>query len=143
MLVVDTSGPGPTSSVPGMGTSFKVRVLMRVDHNDQSKAQGRVGDHGSEGSVERNPWADEQEPNMRQIQRGASGLGTTKLQWSKQGNVDSAAMRRRLVFLPGEASLLCLKGRRRETVRGVSRGHSSERREANMKGRTIGRDGCP
>ena len=89
--------------------------------------------------MERNPRADEQEPNMRQPGSGASGLRTAKLQWSKRPDVDSAVMRRRLMFLPGETSLLRLKGRRRMAERGVSRGHSSYRREATTKDRTIGR----
>ena len=113
---------------------------MKADHSDQSEAQGRTGDRGSEGSVERNPWADEQEPNMRQSLRRASGLGITKLSWSKQRECRFGGYAEKVDVLTRGGLVFRLKGRRCKTVRGVSRGHSSPCREALTKDRTIGRD---
>lgn len=56
-----------------MGINVKVKVLMKVDHCDQSEAQGHEGDRLSEGSVERNLWADEEKPDMRQCLAGQAG----------------------------------------------------------------------
>jgi hypothetical protein len=90
--------------VPGMGINVKVKVLMKVDDCDQSEAQGHEGDRLSEGSVERNLWADEEKPDIRQCLAGqACGLPRSSCGQGK-GTVDPAAMQRRLMFLPGEIS---------------------------------------
>ena len=60
-------------SAPSMGAILEVEVLPRADHSERSEVQLREGDRAWEGSMERNPCADEQESDMRQCRAGRVG----------------------------------------------------------------------
>ena len=53
-----------------MGAHLWVKVPLRAGHSEQSEAQLHEGDRVWEGSVERKPRVDEQEPHRRRCQAG-------------------------------------------------------------------------
>jgi hypothetical protein len=57
-----------------MGIDLEVQVLPELGHRDRSDPQGVRREVGAESSGERNPWADEQKPDMRRDGPGRAGL---------------------------------------------------------------------
>jgi len=58
---------------PGTGALLEVKVLPWAGHSERSEAQLRKGDRPWGGSVERKPWADEQESDTRHCRAGRAG----------------------------------------------------------------------
>jgi len=107
-----------------MGVLLRVQVPPRADHSERSEAQLRKGDRPWGGSVDRNC-----EPMDKNRIRGAAKQGeraynrealVVKAKWRRFGG---CAVKEYVLTWGDLAS--CLKGRRCESEREVSRGRSS------------------
>jgi hypothetical protein len=109
-----------------MGALLRVQVPLQAGRSEQSEAQLRKGDRPWEGSVERNC-----EPMNKNRIEGVAKQDERAI--NREVLVVKAKRRRsggcagkECVLTWGDLAL-CLKGRRREPEREVSRGHSSQR----------------
>jgi hypothetical protein len=86
-----------------MGAILEVKVLSQAGHSERSEAQLREGDRAWEGSAERN-----REPMDKNRIRGDADRGEQpsdcEAPVAKVGGVNPAAVRGRIVLLPGEIS---------------------------------------
>jgi len=114
------------SCAPGTGELLEVKVLPQVDHSERSEAQLHEGDRVWGGSVERNC-----EPMDKNRIEGVAEQGersrirealVIEARWRKSGGCAV----KECVLTRGDLALW-LKGRRGDTEREVSRGHSSRR----------------